>query len=62
MSAFDRDYMQTLREHLHKELDRQDRLQEELDRQVRNQRNAGLVLLGVAMLAFWAWFWWSLGA
>ena len=49
---FDRDYKQSERE----------RLRDELDRQVRNQRNAGLVLLGVAMLAFWAWFWWAFSA
>jgi hypothetical protein len=52
MTSFDRDYKQSQRE----------RLQEELDQQEWNQRSAGLVLLGMAMVAFWAWFWWSLGA
>jgi hypothetical protein len=52
MSAFDQDYKKSQRE----------RLQEELDQQEWNQRSASLVLLGMAMVAFWAWFWWEFAA
>ena len=56
MSSFERDWADTQRSRL------QDELREEHRKVKLAQNYAGTMLIIAANIAFWAWFWWSLGA
>ena len=56
MSSFERDWADTQRSRL------QDELREEHRKVTLAQKWAGIWLMLTACAAFWAWFWWSLGA